>query len=249
MKSINLHNYDFNKLCFSKFHHTDATGGAPANYIALMLKGSAEIASDEYTIKAKEGDVFFIPKNLSYHSYWYGNPDVIFLSIGYQELYTSNNSSYKLQLIPCDETVKEAIKAIEPTGTDVTCRSLSNFYNAMALLLPLMKASNGKEKQITELAKALIRRNPRISIAEIADICSVSEPYLYILFKRVEKTTPNAYRHITLCQTAYTLLTTTDKSIEEISDELWFSSSAYFRKTIKDYFGISPRDIRKTRGI
>lgn len=246
MNGIDLsYNYNFNEFHLSNYSHTDASSGAIANYVALMLRGRAKIVSKDCTVEANEGDVFFIPQGLPYHSYWYGTPDITFLSIGYHELNISDKHSYKLQSVMCDDNVKDAIKAIETNGTNVDCRSLYHFYRAMSLLLPLLKTNENKEKIISEKIKALIRQNPRISIAELAAQCSVSEPYLYLIFKNSENFTPNEYRHSVLCNMAYTLLTTTDKSIEEISDDLMFSSSSYFRKTIKSFFGITPREIRK----
>ena len=48
-----------------------------------------------------------------------------------------------------------------------------------------------------------------------------------------------------LCEKAVQLLTTTDLSVEEISNRLLFSSSSYFRKIFKKYTGKTPRQIRK----
>ncbi|MBQ4116900.1 MAG: helix-turn-helix domain-containing protein [Clostridia bacterium] len=48
-----------------------------------------------------------------------------------------------------------------------------------------------------------------------------------------------------LCEKAVTLLTTTDKSVQEISDMHGFSSTSYFRKILYRYTNNTPRDIRK----
>ena len=58
-------------------------------------------------------------------------------------------------------------------------------------------------------------------------------------------TTPNTQRQIILCERAVELLTTTDRPIEEISTALGFSSSAYFRKVMREHTGMTPREIRK----
>ena len=44
---------------------------------------------------------------------------------------------------------------------------------------------------------------------------------------------------------AVELLTTTDKTVEEISSLLRFSSAAYFRKVLRKHTGLTPKQIRK----
>ncbi len=246
MKSLVFYsNYNFNNFHLSTYHHTDGTNGASQNYVALLLKGRARIVTKAQTLEINEGDVFFIPKNLSYHSYWYGSPEINFLSIGFNELNITDKSNYTLQVVECNDEVKNAIKAIETNGISIDCKTLSHFYTAMELLLPLLKSSESKEKQIVERAKALILEDAHITTNELAKKCSVSVPYLYLLFKRTEGITPNEFRQIALCNLAAELLITTDKSIEEISSELGFSSSSYFRKILKKHLGVTPREIRK----
>lgn len=247
MNNINLStNLNFNNLHFDTYHHTDnSVCGAAYNYVALMLKGEAKIVSDNLAIEVKEGDVFYIPKNLKYHSYWYGDSEINFLSIGFIDLNINEKHSYKLQVIDCDNNVKEAIRNIETNGTNISCKALSVFYDVMSGILPLLIRADGNEKQLIEKAKKLILGNPVLSNSEISKCCSISAPYLYLLFNKFEGITPNAYRQKILCNMATELLITTDKSIEQISDELNFSSSSYFRKIIKKHLGTTPRQIRK----
>ncbi|MBE6762725.1 MAG: AraC family transcriptional regulator, partial [Ruminococcaceae bacterium] len=57
--------------------------------------------------------------------------------------------------------------------------------------------------------------------------------------------TPNQFRNEILCEKAISLLTTTNKSVQEISDTLNFSSTSYFRKILKAHTGKTPLEIRK----
>ena len=79
-------NFIFRRIRFDKYHYTDNSKGAPMNYIAYMLKGRAEIVSKHRTIKINEGDIFFIPINLPYESYWYGDNEIEFLSFGFSKI-------------------------------------------------------------------------------------------------------------------------------------------------------------------
>lgn len=241
-------NYYFIKYSYTNSHYTDNRAGSPRNYLAYMINGSARIVSERCTLTVKAGDVFFIPKGLSYQSFWYGQPGVSHLSFGFYELNTHESLSYGLQKITCDAETLRLVREI-PTGA-ITCRSLSAFYAAMARILPQLKATaESHGESIINRAKQCIRENPFASVGEIADMCAMSSAYLYALFKRVAGTTPNSYRQRILCERAVELLTSTDKKVEEISEMLKFSSGSYFRKVLKKHTGKSPADIRKTRSF
>lgn len=239
-------NFIFNDFSFSNYHYTDNRKGVTYNFLAYMIKGHAEIVSDRKTIKINEGDVFYIPKNLSYQSYWHGNDKIRFLSFGFLELNTDEHSDFDLQVVPCNKDLIHKITTI-PTKRNVDCKALSVFYDVMSEVIPYMKRTESKEKVITEQIKITIRKNPNLPFTEIARLCGISEPYLYSLFKKNTNITPNDYRQKVLCDKAVELLVTTDKKVEEISSALNFSSSSYFRKILKKHTEKTPRAIRKNR--
>lgn len=242
-------NFNFNLIKFNKYHYTDNRKGSQFNYLAYMLKGHCKIISDRKSITVHEGEVFYIPINLSYQSYWYGNYEIKFLSFGFSQLHTGEESIYELQTIPCDKTVLKKLLNIE-TGTNNTCRSLSIFYDVMADLIPHMKhVKKSKDEIIVANVKNYIKNNFNCSMSEVAKACSISEPYLYVLFKRVMHQTPNEYRQRLLCEKGIELLRTTDKTVEEISNILNFSSGSYFRKVLKKHTNSTPRKIRKNNII
>ena len=241
-------NFKFFNLKFTGCHYTDNRKGSPMNYLAYMIKGDANIVSENKTIQIQEGDVFYIPKNLSYQSYWHGDDEIDFLSFGFLELNTKENTKFELQRIPCDKKVTEKIIQIPTSGETVDCKTLSLFYDVMSEIIPnLTYSSENKEEITVEKIKHCIRSHPYSSLHEIAGLCAVSEPYLYALFKKITHTTPNDYRQKVLCEMGMELLLTTDKKVEEITDLVHFSSSSYFRKVLKKHTGSTPREIRKNR--
>ena len=247
MNDIDLYyNFAFFNLKFDKYHYTDATAGVDRNYVAYMNKGSAKIVSKHKTIYINEGDVFCIPQNLCYQSYWYGNDEVDFLSFGFKKLFTNESLNFELQLIPCSNRTKDKLKSICTNGANVSCKDAGAFYDAMSDIFPLLtyKAQN-KDKILVDKIKNCIRDNYNCSISQIADMCGISEPYLYSVFKKHTNTTPNEFRQNIVCEKAVELLLTTDKKAEDISSMLNFSSSSYFRKVIKKHTGKTPREIRK----
>ena len=237
----------FNINLKKKSHYTDARGGCPAYYLAYMIEGYAKIVSDKKTIYIKEGDVFYIPKGLSYQSYWYSNGHSLnWLSFGFDHLSTSEKSNFSLQVISCPESIAAKIKALPTVGTLVTCKILSQFYDIMADILPYMQTSTtGKGELTVEKAKKHMTEHPECNIPEVAKACGISEPHLYNLFRNITGTTPNEYRQQLLCQKGIALLSTTDKTVAEISSILNFSSESYFRKVLLKHTGYTPREIRK----
>lgn len=247
MNSIKLYdNFNFCNIKFTKYHHTDCQKGSPYNYIAYMKTGNAKIISDSKTIYVNEGDIFFIPKGLPYQSYWYGNDDIDFLSFGFSELATSVKTKYMLQVIATDNILKEKLFNIPTNECNVDCKALSLFYDAMDCATRHMERdAKSSEDAVTAKVKQCIQNNPNMQISEIARLCNVSQPHLYSSFKKATNSTPNDYKQSVQCRIAIELLTTTDKSIEEISDMANFSSSSYFRKILKKHTGYTPKQIRK----
>ncbi|MBE6929805.1 MAG: helix-turn-helix transcriptional regulator [Ruminococcaceae bacterium] len=94
-------------------------------------------------------------------------------------------------------------------------------------------------------AKDYLYSNPFCSNSQLAQMCKISVPYLYKIFKQIEKETPNSYRQKVMCDKAKDLLRATDFSIEEISRMLEFSSSGYFRTIFKKHIGMTPIEYRK----
>ena len=240
-------NFIFLDINFSNYHYTDNRSGVTRNYIAYMKKGRARIVTRDDSFEILEGDVFFIPKNCSYQSYWYGDNEISFLSLGFGESLTDDNLKFKAQIVNCDEQTKKLFFKIEANGSRVSSKSLSAFYDVLSRISGLLEGSFETSNKIKlDKVKAFIQKEPNLSLGEVAEKCGISTPYLYLLFKNNEEVTPNEFKQRVLCQRAAELLTVTDKSVEEISSALGFSSSSYFRKILKKHLGQTPREIRNT---
>ncbi|MBE6700351.1 MAG: helix-turn-helix domain-containing protein [Ruminococcaceae bacterium] len=246
MKDIFFYeNLKFNTITFDKYHYTDNRHGARKHYLALMLKGCATIVSKDVSLEAKEGEVFYIPKGLSYQSYWKSSGEIVFKSLGFDFFPESEKRHYLLQKIDAEKETKEKIRTLSsPIPTDTS--TFVSFYSVLLDLLPKMKYQDPNvKKQIIEKAKKYITKNPHVKAEEIAKYCLISQSALYDLFRKELKTTPNEFKQKVLSEKAVSLLTSSDKSIEEISEILGFSSTSYFRKILNKHTGKTPREIRK----
>ena len=238
--------YRFFRFRFNQYHHTDCSGGCDLHFLALMVKGNAKIVTEEETLTIRQGDVFYVPKGLKYHSYWYGDPEIEFLSFGFAVIPTGDRKHYVLQILPESAELASWLEKIPTPGKDVDSHTLSLFYDALA------RATGHLVCQPTRIGDALadhaavyMRRHPHASMPEVSEACGVSQPHLYATFREVTGTTPNDYRQSVLCQKAVDLLTTTDNTVEEISDLLRFSSAAYFRKVLRKHTGMTPKQLRQ----
>lgn len=243
--NVLYNNFYFNKYDYTEYRYTDSTKGSPLNYLACMLKGRCKIISSENTIEVNEGGVFFIPKGLPYESYWYGDKDISFLSFGYDRLDTSEQIQPRLQCVSCSEELRNRI--VKMNVGDTSCKTLAEFYGIIAELLPIME-QNGVKRDELLLKRAVdyIQFNYDCSVSDIAKAIHISEPYVYVLFKKHLGITPNDYRQKHICEKGRQLLLSTNKTVEEISEMLKISSASYFRKLLKKHTGMTPREIRKS---
>jgi len=240
----------YNEFYFTEYHHStfyQGNTGFPSSrhFLAYMKSGTAEIKSEEKTLEINTGDVFYIPKGLKYYSYWYPSPDIRFLSIGFDKFNINRKTSFPLQKIDKTDEMVERLLKIPLAEDDIDCHALSLFYSALELIIDKLEPypeRAGDEK--AEAVRRVISKNPTLSMPEIAAMCYISEPYLYLLFKNIFRETPNEFRQKVLCEKAVRLLSTTDMSVEAVSSSLGFSSSSYFRKVFFKHMGMTPREAR-----
>lgn len=241
--------YSFFNHRFNKYYHTENKHGAPLHYFAYMKKGKSKIVSESKTILVNSGDIFYIPKDLKYRSYWYGNNEILFLSLGCADLMAKDSRNLELQVVDCPEELKRRFSEIPPVGNDVSTQIIGEFFSTIALLLPYMsKTPVSNTEKILIDAKNYLKTNPICFNGQVAKSCNISLPYLYKIFSDNQGESPNEYRKRILCYQAIELLITTDKSVEEICSELNFCSSNYFRIIFKKYIGTTPREIRRQYG-
>ena len=245
--SFSSDSFNFLRIHFEKYHYTDNRKGSPMNYIAYMLKGKAEIVSKHTTIKINEGDIFFIPVNLPYQSYWYGDDEIEFLSYGFSNTEAKEKLNFNLQVIDCDEKLKDKIIKIPTEGNSLSCETLSLFYGDLSKIIPYLRQSQpvSKKDEIVNNAKKYISANTDCSVAEVAQSLFISEPYLYMLFREKVGCTPNDYRLKVKCKKGIEYLLTTDKTVEEISALIGLSSASHLRRILKSQMGLTPKEVRK----
>ncbi len=239
----------FTAYRYYKYRHTDNSAGTDKYYFAYMTKGNGKICTDSETVEVKEGDVFFIPSGTKYHSYWRGEDELEFISLGFVFFPDFDGNRYPVQAFKGRSEAVGIMKNLA-SKKELSPASIGEFYTLIALLLPDMKCvTNNRKNALVNKAKRLIAERPECSVGDVAKACAVSVSALYAAFSSHSDKSINDFRKETVLKRARELLVSTDLSIEEIARRLNFSSGAYFRKCFKEYFQRSPREIRRMGGI
>lgn len=247
--TIFSNSFFFNTLSFGEFHLTDNRAGITCHYFAYMISGKCKIVTDTQTVQISEGEILYLPNKCRYRSYWYGNPEVKFISLGFNCMPNFENRTYPPQALSSNAETKELFLSFLNIGR-LNAADIGRFYTLVGILLPQMCCEDMcRSKEIISLAYNCMLLNPFAKIPEIARQCSISEAAVYAAFQKSSDITPNEMRNNILLEKAKDLLVTTDKTIENISEQLGYSSAAYFRKKFKQYFKITPRQMRKMQGI
>jgi len=239
----------FTTYRFLKYRHNDNSGGINNYYFAYMVRGRGRLSVENETVEISEGDIFFIPSGTKYHSYWYGDPEVEFISLGFTFFPNFEGRYYPVQAIKGSTEEIDIMKRIAERNT-VDAASVGDFYTLVARLLPNMTyKTSTRQGALVERAKRYIAANPTETVRDIARALAVSESALYLAFAAHSDISINDFKKETVLRRAKELLVSTDLSVEEIGRMLNFSSGAYFRKCFKEYFSLSPREMRRTGGI
>lgn len=200
------------------------------------------MVSDKGEININEGDWFYLPKGLKYHSYWFGENSILFDSFGFK--YAPIKQKLKAQKLDLNNALQHKLAELSQ-NKEVSLYSVGLLYSLFDMLLPKMQVeAMTPTDEIVQKAIEIMNRSPLVKIADVAKTLKVSETTLYLAFKRSIDKTPNSVRQEICCQNAIDLLSTTDFSVEEISFRTGFSSSSYFRKVLFSVTGKTPRQIR-----
>lgn len=237
--------FRFNTLEFDSLHYTDNRQGAPSHFFAYMVSGSCKIVTESESITVNEGEAFYIPDKCEYQSYWYGEPNITFISLGFPYLPNFEGRRYPVQKIKADDRESHMFLSLGHR-TRLSAEDIGVFYTLVGMLLPKMQHSHRcRTREIVELTHEYLIEHPHAKPCELAKNCAISEAALYSAFKKASAVTLSQLRCNLLLEKARDMLITTDRSIEYISDYLGFSSSSYFRKKFKEHFDMTPKEVRK----
>jgi len=215
---------------------------------------------DGVTIDAQKGDVIYLPAFGEYKSNFknFGNEptDGILINLLFSDdkgepfylhdkvkIYKLSNSSY---IKSCFTDILNYSKQLQKNMAEMK----SIIYKVLAYL-----GSTDKEQKINSSKYKCIFEGitylendiqQTLSIEEIAQLCHVTSAYFRKLFREYSGISPAQFRIQKKIETAKSLLSSNNMTIQEISDHLGFENVSYFSKVFKKYEKLSPRQYRNT---
>lgn len=234
----------------SKGNYSRHIESCPLNFFRRIRSGKVRIVTDQEDLQFTEGDFFFIPKGLKYRVYWtVENGNIEFASFGFTFFPLAKRTDFRPQKLDCSPEEAALFREMEKDFT-VNPASVGNLYRFLGQVLPKMKVSKeSKPDLLLDTALTYMQNNRGYTMADVARHCGVSECNLFIKFRKHLGKTPVEIRHEILSEEAVKLLATTDFSVDEISEQLGFSSSSYFRKVLKSVTGKTPTQLRKEQHL
>lgn len=233
--------YVFRRVTLRDTHYNDARQGNRCHYIGYLRRGRARIVGEGKEILLSEGELFYIPKDFPYESFWEGDPDIEFDSYGFSYFPHPVSFPYPLQRVETDGAVTEALEQLAAHRVD-DCLGIARLYLLLNAMLPHMRTeAAGHAQRTVETAMAYMREQRKLSVPAMARHCGVSESGLYAAFRKVAGKTPVEAWHRICVKRAAELLDCTDLSVEEIAFRLEFCSASYFRRVFGRIMGVSPR--------
>ena len=249
-KYINTHNYKCNYDTLPRPFHS----------LAIMMKGTGILHCKGEIIPIHPEDVFFIPQNCTYRSFWQissVDKEISFYSMHFSfstqinDFSQSKNKIQKFNIENTDSFIHKYKKLQEclfnlPSNHFVTA---SIFFNILSIAVSKMNicSDNDRFGQIKPAIDYLqLNFNSSVPVKYLASLCFLSESRFFTLFKKQTGMSPIRYKnYLKLNQIAQYLLLYPNKSIETISDEFSFSSPMYLIRQFKQQFGKTPHQYRK----
>lgn len=158
-----------------------------------------------------------------------------------------NGSDINSELLPKLEHIsRSALQS--PTWDNILrlkklCMSAANNIEEM---------NSGRTGDMVEHILQFVRQhytNPNLSLTMIADQYGISEPYLSQLFKKYSGTNISIYIESLRFEKAKELLSSTNFTIQQITEQIGYNSPNTFNKAFKKNFGISPSVYRQMHCI
>lgn len=115
----------------------------------------------------------------------------------------------------------------------------------------VLRESHPNKENFERIAHAVQHMNrhydSNLSLADYADMCSMSKYHFLRSFESIVGATPMEYRNNIRLQHASDLLLEEKLAVEQISALVGYSSASYFSSAFKQKYGLSPKQYQNRR--
>ena len=219
--------------------------------LSFRLNGKSEMLANGKTISANTGSVTYIPSGTDF------------------EISTLSEEVIILHLNHFGEKEESEIKSLSFRNTERIAELFLQMHKewqarkkgyenrCTALLYTLFeqmeKSEHSAENAETELIKnAVLYMNAHfdrvnLSVAQLAELCNISEVYFRKIFRRTHGVSPLKYINSLRLSRACRLLESGYYRAGEVSSLCGFSDAKYFSTAFKKEYGVSPAAYRKQK--
>lgn len=241
--------------------------------LGICLSGTGEAHIENRIYKFQEGDIQCVNANIPHMSIAdTGAPcNWIWLFVDIQKLLLNNRGKITDELLKISDSGfngvfspyehPELAKLINALTEISRNDGYSVLYNTLLVGQILIESArigdidkNSKKLPVSAKIKPAllyIRENyadsQSMTAEKIATSCNLSTSHFRSLFKADIGMTLPQYINLTRLSAAVHLLQSTDKTISNIATDVGYNEVPYFTKAFKDEFGISPKEMRKSK--
>ncbi|PYI56321.1 AraC family transcriptional regulator [Paenibacillus flagellatus] len=234
------------------------TGGA--FLFQYTVSGFAEIRIRDRTYRLEPGKAFFVPFAGDYHYYLPQESDhyeCLFVSFDGPE--AEKCWSYVDQTLGPVAAFPEhsqPIRYLRHMYQEAKAKAVTDAYKLSMLAYPFLMdlyrfckghGTPGVWPDIVTKAVRLLDERYRDlqNLDELADALGISKYYFIKLFRRTVGKTPIEYLSRKRMEKAVELLRQTDRSLDDIAQQVGYMNVNYFSKVFRKYFGVPPGQFRK----
>ena len=225
--------------------------------LEYVLNGSGHITDGSQTFIASKGDTYLLHSG-NYHQLYPSEGtqwNKIWMNFGGEaveklvEAYKLENYSYfpEMNILPYMEEIHQICVAYKSNKQEMHNKICRVFLCVLQQMYSEVYLKCNKNKTFAEEVKEYIDNyaGVNISLDDISQRLHCSKSYIIRSFRKKYDTTPYAYIQVKKINFAKTMLTESEMSISEISDQLGFCDSHYFSRFFKQNTQMSPIDYRK----
>lgn len=218
----------------------------PFHILTKRIKGYTDMTFANQRFKLDTNQLFYIPANTEYSRRSYDSEVIIAIHFN-----IINRTFDAPEAINVDsDKIDKVLYKMHSTW----CKQKTGYkYKCTAMLYKLLSETVTPRKLTSayitlEKSIAYINENLRskITVKQLADICSISENYYRRLFKAEFGVSPIEYINNKRILTAKEMLLSGYFSVSEAAYECGFSEPRYFNAVFKKYVGMSPTQFRQT---
>ena len=206
--------------------------------ITYKINGKQAVSDEKHAV--------ILPKGMSYSLY--GNKSGIFPVINFdcKELLCDEVISLPIQ--SSDIYIKdfEKMKALS-LFEENRAKMMSVFYNILHRLSTESSVHNAILPAIRYIESSY--QNPKLSNAELAEKCNISEVYFRKIFTETYKTTPKQFIVEIRINKAKQLLSDGFLNIGAVAEECGFSNQYHFSRLFKEKTGLTPTEYIKRNRV